>query len=53
MMLMISSRGQCIAREVSGLLGEYVKGSLQVVGLLSLAPLCLKVGVSLVALHAF
>jgi hypothetical protein len=50
---MVSRRGQGIAGKVSGLFGEVVKSSVQVVGLLSLVPLCLNVSVSLVALHAF
>jgi hypothetical protein len=43
MMLMIPRGAQGISCEISGLLGEFVKGSLQVVELLSLAPCCLSV----------
>jgi hypothetical protein len=53
MVLMVSRRAQGVAGEVSGLLGQIVKGSLQVVEFLPLAALCLNVGVSLVALHPF
>jgi hypothetical protein len=53
MMLMISRRAQGVAGEVAGLLGQFVKGSLQVVELLPLAPRLSKVGIFLVALDAF
>jgi hypothetical protein len=53
MMLMISRRGQGVAGEVSGSLGQLVKGSLQVVEFPPFAPYLSKVGFPLVSLDAF
>ena len=52
-MLMIPRRAQGVAGEVSGLLGEVVEGSLQVVEFPSLAPDLLQVATSLVSLVGF
>src|SRR5262245_24946452 len=53
MVLMIPRRGQGVAGEGSGSLGQLVEGSLQVVGLPPLGPCPFPVGSSVISLDVF